>query len=137
MLVRIQLFRMPGDERKFNRRRMVARIPTCKRARENAAQTSVSDGISIIGVGNVSTTGGKVGEGVAMSDGGDGVGDDAGVAGVLFDEDAVGDSVGGGGVDEAGVLFGDAAVGDSVGGGGVDVAVTITGWERGEASITG
>src|SRR5262245_3859910 len=66
MFVRIQLLRMPGEERKFNRRRIVARIPTCRRARENAAQTSGSDGISTIGVGNVSATGGRVGEAVTV-----------------------------------------------------------------------
>ena len=105
MLVRIQLFLIPGEERKFNRRRIVARIPTSNRAREKAAHTSVFEGISIIGVGNVSATGGKVGEGVAILLEGDGVGVDVSVS---IAEITVGD-------------------GDSVGGGGVDDAVAMTG----------
>jgi len=116
-------------------------MPTCNRARENAAHTSVSDGISIIGVGNVSTTGGRVGEGVKLGASVGGGGVEEGV-GVFVDADAlgVGDSVGGGGVDEEVDIFVDAdalRVGDSVGGGGVDEAAALIGGERGEASITG
>ena len=61
---------MPGDERKFKRRRMVAFIPTCNCDREIASQTSASDGISTIGVGNGSGTGDSVGGGSGEGVGG-------------------------------------------------------------------
>lgn len=56
MLVNIQLFEMPGDERKFKRRLMVAFMPACScgGSREHA---SASDGFSTIGVGDVSGVG--------------------------------------------------------------------------------
>ena len=56
MLVNIQLFEMPGDERKFKRRLMVAFMPTCNcgGSREHA---SASDGFSTKGVGDVSGVG--------------------------------------------------------------------------------
>jgi hypothetical protein len=64
MLVRSQLSRMPGEERKFKRRRIVALLPTCKRERELAAShTSIVAGIAAIGVAVNSLTGVTVGEG--------------------------------------------------------------------------
>src|SRR5687767_7417365 len=58
MFVRIQLLRIPGDERKFRRRRIVASIPTCKREREvTASHTSKTVGASDIGVAVASITG--------------------------------------------------------------------------------
>lgn len=112
MFVRIQLFMMPGEERKFSRRRMVACIPICRRAREIAAQATGSDGISTIGVGRVSVTGGMTG-------------DDVGVrVGVLV---SVGDIVGDGvpvPVTDAGTGVSD---GISVEAGEVEETVTITG----------
>ena len=61
--VKSQLFRMPGDERKFRRRRIVASLPMCKRAREVAvSQTSASDGAPGTGVAVVSRAGDIVGE---------------------------------------------------------------------------
>ena len=64
LFVRIQLFRMPGEVRKFRRRTIVAFLPTCNREREVAAlHASVSDGISTIGVSVESTTGVSVGKG--------------------------------------------------------------------------
>lgn len=57
---------MPAEERKFRRRSIVAFLPTCNREREIAAShisTSVSDGISTIGVRVDGTTGVSVGKG--------------------------------------------------------------------------
>ena len=52
---------MPGEERKFRRRSIVAFIPTCNREREVAAlHTSVLDGISAVDVGNGSGIGDTV-----------------------------------------------------------------------------
>jgi len=49
--VRSQLSRIPGEERKFKRRRIVAFIPNCKREREPAAShTSIGVGIAAMGV---------------------------------------------------------------------------------------
>ena len=49
---------MPGEERKFNRRSIVAFIPTCKREREPAAShTSILDGMATLGVAVNSITG--------------------------------------------------------------------------------
>jgi hypothetical protein len=46
---------------------MVAFIPTCSCERETASHTFVSDGISTIGVGNVSGTGDSVTCGIGVS----------------------------------------------------------------------
>ena len=55
---------MPGEERKFNRRSIVAFIPTCKREREPAAShTSILDGMATLGVAVNSITGVRVKEG--------------------------------------------------------------------------
>jgi hypothetical protein len=55
---------MPGEKRKFKRRRIVAFSPTCKRERELAAShTSSVAGIAAIGVAVNSLTGVTVGEG--------------------------------------------------------------------------
>jgi len=43
---------MPGEERKFKRRRIVASVPTCKRERDVAAShASALGGGSTVGVG--------------------------------------------------------------------------------------
>ena len=56
---------MPGEERKFRRRSIVAFIPTCNREREVAAShTSVSDGVCTVGVGNGSGIGDSVAVGI-------------------------------------------------------------------------
>ena len=67
VLVDIQLFKIPGEERKFTVWVIMAFIPTCSCERETASQTFVSDGISTMGVGNVSGTGDSVGEGSAVA----------------------------------------------------------------------
>ena len=55
---------MPGDERKFKRRRIVAFMPTCKRERElGASHTSALEGMAGTGVAVNSLTGVTVGEG--------------------------------------------------------------------------
>ena len=62
--MRSQLSRIPGDERKFKRRRIVAFIPTFKREREPAAShTSKLDGMARLGVAVNSITGVTVKEG--------------------------------------------------------------------------
>lgn len=51
LFVRSQLFAIPGEERKFKRRRMVAFNPTCRRERESASSHAlVLDGASAVGV---------------------------------------------------------------------------------------
>ena len=63
---------MPGDERKFKRRRIVAFMPACKREREfGASHTSALDGMPGTGVAVNSLRGVTVGErtGVAVSEG--------------------------------------------------------------------
>ncbi|SRR5258706_6503726 len=66
-LVKIQLFKMPGEDRKFTMWAMVAFIPTCSCERETASQTFGSDGISTMGVGKVSGTGDSVACGMGVS----------------------------------------------------------------------
>ena len=67
-MVRSQLSRIPGEERKFKRRRIVAFIPTCKRERELAAShTSSVAGIAAIGVAVNSLIGVTVGEGSGVA----------------------------------------------------------------------
>jgi len=63
IFVSSQLSRMPGEERKFRRRRRVAFDPTCKRERESAASQAEVNGISAAGVTVDSTTEVAVGEG--------------------------------------------------------------------------
>ena len=59
---------MPGEVRKFRRRRIVAFIPVCNCEREIAAlHTSVSDGISTIDVSVDSITGVPVGKGEGVN----------------------------------------------------------------------
>ena len=57
---------MPGDERKFNCRTMVAFIPTCNCEREMASHIFCSEGISTMGVGSVSGTGDSVADGMGV-----------------------------------------------------------------------
>ena len=55
---------MPGEERKFKRRRIVALPPTCKRVRDSAtSHASLAGGFSTTGVvvAVASTTGAAVG----------------------------------------------------------------------------
>src|SRR5215216_2546759 len=62
---------MPGDERKFKRRRIVASIPTCKRDREPAAlHTSIVAGIAAMGVviGSLISVAVELGRGVGVSE---------------------------------------------------------------------
>lgn len=55
---------MPGEERKFKRRRIVAFVPTCRRERELAAShTASAEGICTIGVAVDWIPGVAVGEG--------------------------------------------------------------------------
>jgi len=99
---------MPGDERKFKRRRIIASIPTCKRDRELAAShTFIGIGITVTGVAvRNSLLGVIVGEARSVGvmaevllGGGifDSVGEDIGitVAGVVMDgKVSCGDEVG-------------------------------------------
>lgn len=63
---------MPGDERKFKRRRIVASIPPCNRERVSAAsQVSASGGVSTTGV--VVTVASITGVSVGVDGGGVGV----------------------------------------------------------------
>lgn len=95
-------------------------MPTCSRERETAAHSTGSAGISTIGVGRVSVTGGIVGEGtivgVPVAVGGSEVGDDVGesVGGIVVSVGAR-VSVGGRDVEETIATV-------SVGGSGVEVA---------------
>jgi len=80
IFVRSQLLRIPADERKFNRRRIVAFLPVCTRERAVAAsQTSATEGTPAIGVPVDSITGESVGEGR-----GAGVSEGATVGGGVF-----------------------------------------------------
>ena len=45
-----QLLSIPGEERKFKRRRIVAFIPFCKREREDATSHTDATGVPVIGV---------------------------------------------------------------------------------------
>ncbi len=81
-------------------------MPTCSCEREIAAQTSVSAGISTMGVGNVSGTGDKVGDGMIV---------DVTVGAVVGADVGAGVSVGGMEVEEAGTTVNE-------GGGGVEVS---------------
>lgn len=111
---------MPGEERKFKRRRMVAFLPACKRERASAAaHASALDGVSVTGTVVFVGEGIKVGVvvcwlGVEVSDGGGKevavIGTDDGVA----VDDAGGNAVGVSGNGE------DVPVGEG-GGGGVAV----------------
>jgi len=59
---------MPGDERKFKRRRIVAFMPACKREREfGASHTSALDGMPGAGVAADSLGGVTVGEGIGVA----------------------------------------------------------------------
>lgn len=61
---------MPGDERKFKRRRIVAFMPTCNRDRELAAShTSIAGGIAVLGAVVDSPTGVAVESGMAVGGG--------------------------------------------------------------------
>src|SRR5215510_3964729 len=81
MLVNSQLYLMPGEERKFSWRWMIACMPTCNCEWAITSQAAGSAGISTIGVGNVSGTGVstsdgegvgvRVGTGVSVGDGRD------------------------------------------------------------------
>lgn len=62
---------MPGEERKFKRRRMTAFVPTCKREREPAASHTDTDGVCARGVADGSTT--EISVGVAASVSSDGI----------------------------------------------------------------
>ena len=58
------MLRIPGDVRKFRRRRIVAFIPTCNCERAvTTSHISVTDGASAIGVAVASITGVTPGEG--------------------------------------------------------------------------
>ena len=85
---------------------MVAFIPICNWERETASHSTGSDGISTIGVGSVSVTGGIVGDGVRVgvlvSVGGSGVGDEVFVGGGEVEETGTVVSVGESGVNVAG-----------------------------------
>lgn len=62
---------MPGEERKFNRRRIVAFIPTSKCDREPAAlHTSIVAGIAAMGVviGSLTSVAVELGRGVGVSE---------------------------------------------------------------------
>jgi hypothetical protein len=81
-LVSSQLSRMPGEERKFRRRRIVAFVPACKRERDVAASHAEVSGISAAGVIVGPVAEGPVGVGSGVEAGwdrlvsvGDGVGD--------------------------------------------------------------
>jgi hypothetical protein len=59
------LSRIPGEERKFKRRRIVAFIPVCKRAREVAASQAETIGVSL------AARGVDVASGIGVADGGE------------------------------------------------------------------
>jgi hypothetical protein len=61
---------MPGEERKFKRRRMVAFTPVCRRERDAADSHTVIAGASAIGVEVGSAIGVSVGDGRGVSVGG-------------------------------------------------------------------
>lgn len=92
IFVRSQLFRMPGDERKFKRRRIVAFMPACKREREfGASHTSALDGMPGAGVAVDSLGGVTVGEGTGVA-----VSEAATVDEGVFVGDGDGDEIGAG-----------------------------------------
>jgi hypothetical protein len=126
IFVSSQLSRIPGEERKFKRRRIVAFVPICKRERDVAASQTSVGGSPAMGVAVGPGDGVAVGEAIGV-----GLGSEASVAG------------GGGGV----------AVGSKIlvsvdGGNGVHVgsersivgvigrAVAVSGSEVGEAGTT-
>lgn len=82
--MRSQLSRMPGEERKFRRRRIVACIPGCKRERDAAAsQAALVEGVAAVEVGAGLITGVLVGAGRAVAVGASGlvaIGEGRGVA---------------------------------------------------------
>lgn len=110
---------MPGDDRKFNRRCIIAFMPTCSCGGASFAQTSPgSDGLSTTGVGDVSGSGDLIGSGVFV---GSGVGVLVGRGVLVGGMDVwVGDAT----VGEMDVWVGDAIVG--VGGSGVGVEMEVT-----------
>jgi hypothetical protein len=59
---------MPGDERKFKRRRMIAFLPFCKREREEAKSQAEATGVPVIGVEvkDVAGVAGSVGRELAV-----------------------------------------------------------------------
>jgi hypothetical protein len=82
IFVRSQLFPIPGEERKFRRRRIVAFVPDCRRERDLAAShAAIADGLSspAVGVDVASITGGAIGVSgfVEVGGGGDSVGVDS------------------------------------------------------------
>ena len=113
---------MPGEERKFRRRRIVAFMPTCRREREVAAsQAFVVDDVPGVGVGVDSTRGVspglKKGIGVAVA------AFAAGAVGVAVPSGVVdgGEAGGGGGVGVDGKTAAAAVVLVSDGGGSVGI----------------
>ncbi len=137
VFVKSQLSRMPGEERKFKRRRIVAFVPTCKREREVAAlQTSAADvpagGVVASGAG-VAVGKGRgvavglealvaVGEVIAVNDGEVEAGKGVAVGSEMLVpvEEGIGEAVAvnGGDVDEAGTTVGVARS-------GVEVAMAV------------
>jgi hypothetical protein len=70
MFVRSQLSRIPGEERKFKRCRIMAFVPVCKRERELAASHALSiSGDPITGVGVASIAGFAAGDGRGAGEG--------------------------------------------------------------------
>jgi hypothetical protein len=137
---------MPGEERKFRRRRIVAFLPDCRRERERAASQALAlDGVSPTGAEVGSIVAMPVGKGVGSTIG-VAVGEGSGVARSTSSLVALGagrDSVGAGSLVRVGVKDGISVavservvlgwmvcagdgvpVADSVGEGGVEVAVT-------------
>lgn len=119
--MRSQLSRIPGEERKFRRRRIVAVVPACRRERESAASQAVfEEGAPSPGVEVGSIPGAVVGEGRGVAFNGSGF-------------VAVGDGkacVGAGAM--ASVADG-SAIGVDVSEGEVEVARTATGFAAGAA----
>lgn len=58
---------MPGEARKFKRRRIVALIPFCKREREDADSHADATAVAAIGVGGEEVTGVVDGDGSAVA----------------------------------------------------------------------
>jgi hypothetical protein len=59
---------MPGEERKFKRRRMMAFLPFCKREREETKSQAEATGVPVMGVDVKDGAGvaGRVGRGPAV-----------------------------------------------------------------------
>ena len=128
MFVRSQLSRMPGEERKFKRRRIVAFISCSRRERDAAASQAVTGtGVPAIGVDVDSASGVEVGAGSGVAEGTSAlvpVGDGSEAAVGVGDSASVGDKI-------------DIAV--SIGELGVDVAgrdvCSVTGVEVGSEAM--